>query len=161
VWKLGTSRKELAVTVVPASLEGRFELLGEVLIGQGGEIPLWILVNTDLAVYVSEDVLIGSVKDGKCQLQFDLKGGESEFLQLSVFGIDAAGEGADTFLAFVDQATPIAVVLPEMAHVLRSKAKFEMLEEFHSGFLFEEACAARPIKFVVNFVGLILEGELQ
>ena len=77
-----------------------------------------------------------------------------------MLGIDAAGEGADTFLAFVNQATPVAVVLPEMAHVLRSKAKFEMLEKFHAVFLFEEACAACPIKFVVNFVGLILEGKL-
>jgi hypothetical protein len=78
-----------------------------------------------------------------------------------VFGIEPAREGADTFLISVHQAAPIAVVLPEMAHVLGSKPKFEMLEEFHASLPNQEAGAARPVKFMKHLVGTILERQLK
>jgi hypothetical protein len=71
---LGGSRKKFTVTVVPAALERRFQLLGKLLVGKSGKVPVRILVNTNFAVDVSEDVLVGPVKDSKRQLKFDLKG---------------------------------------------------------------------------------------
>jgi hypothetical protein len=48
----------------------------------------------------------------------------------------------------VGKVTPIAVVLPEVTHVLRSQAKLEVLKEFDAS-------------FTVDLIGAILESQLE
>jgi hypothetical protein len=93
--------KKLAVAIISTAFQRSLQFLCEVHVRESSKVPKGIFVNADLTIDVTKHVLVGSIEDGEGKFQFHLEGGESEFLQLPVFGVQSTREGADAFLILV------------------------------------------------------------
>jgi hypothetical protein len=103
-------------------LERGLKFLGEGFVGKVSEVPIRILVYADFVIYMTKHILVGPVQNSEGQLELHLKGRQSKFLKLLQFGVQMTRECTDAFLISVGKGAPIAVVLPEMAHILGSQS---------------------------------------